>query len=225
MNRPWQGNRWFIDVEGNGARQSEIVELGAVETIDLEPTGRVLRWRIKPKIPIDYYATRVHGIRNHDVAHLPGIETFRPAILRMLQGAAVGGHAVHGDLDIISRDIPGWRPSSAADSLSLSRNLIEKEGGHRLSALVEHFNLGKEIRGRVGGQSHSAVFDALASALVFRTLRDTTDPKIFDHAFIQAESLDRWDGMIRKRKAKAEKAKRDDAKRQIRRQMREGSPL
>lgn len=221
MSRPWLGRRWFVDVEGNGARVSEIVELGAVETIDLEPTGRTLRWMVKPREPIDPYATKVHGIRNSDVRGLPGIETCIPGILDALHGVAIGGHAVHGDMDIITRDVPGWRPSSAIDSLIMSRNLVEKEGGHRLSAVVEHLGLGDAVKDSVGGRSHTAVYDAMASAMVLRHLRDIVDPAVFDRSWVQAESLASWDGMVRRRIAKAEKAIRDAASHEERRRRRQ----
>jgi len=223
MTRTWEGVRWFVDVEGNGARLSEIVELGAVETMDLEPTGRSLRWLVKPTEPIDPYATRVHGIRDEDVAHRQALAFHVPEIMSHLQGAGVGGHAVHGDLDIMTRGLPGWRASSAIDSLNLVTNLVEKEGGHRLSAMVEHFGLDERIRSMVGGRAHSAVYDAMASALVVKTLRDTIRPSRFDDAFRQAESLERWDRMVQNRIRKAEKAQRDAVVHQQRRAMRDAS--
>lgn len=221
MTRPWEGVRWFIDVEGNGARVSEIVELGAVETIDLEPTGRFHRWFVKPNEPIDPYATRVHGIRNEDVADRPPLTKYVPEIMTVLQGVHVGGHAVHGDLDIITRGVPGWRAASAIDSLNLVTNLVDKEGGHRLSAMVDHLDLDRTIRSMVGGRAHSAVYDAMASAMVVRTLRDRTDPRRYDGAFRQAESLERWDRMVQNRIRKAEKAARDALMHEQRRAMRE----
>ncbi len=222
MTRPWQGVRWFIDVEGNGARVSEIVELGAVETVDLEPTGRSHRWLVKPSEPIDPYATKVHGITNEAVAGLPPLSVHIPEIMNILQGTAVGGHAVHGDLDIMTRGLPGWRPTSAIDSLNLVTNLVEKDGGHRLSAMIEHFGLDGRIRSMVGGRAHSAVYDAMGSALVVGTLRDAFGASRYDGAFRQAESLERWDRMVQNRIRKAEKARRDAVVHQHRRTMREG---
>jgi exodeoxyribonuclease X len=219
VSRPWRGTRWFIDVEGNGARVSQIVELGAVETIDLEPTGRTRRWMVKPSEPIDPYATKVHGITNDDVAHLPSLSEHLPEIMETLQGVAVGGHAVHGDLDIITRDVKGWRPSSATDSLIIVRTLVHKEGGHRLSAMIEHLGLHDEIDRLVGGRAHTAVYDAMGSALVLRTLRDSTGEDEYDRTFRQAESMERWDGMVRNRIRKADKAARNIVDHEIRRRM------
>lgn len=220
-DRPWRGRRWFVDVEGNGAKVSEIIELGAVETIDLEPTGRILRWMVRPVEPIDWYATKVHGIRNSDVAHLDPIGRWVPDIMAAIDGQPIAGHAVHGDMDIITRDVPGWRPSSAIDSLSIARSLVEKEGGHRLSALLDHFGLRGETVRRAGGKSHSAVYDSMGSALLLRHLRDVTDPKAFDHAFRQGESLARWDTMVRRRVQKVEKAARDAIRHEERRRQAE----
>lgn len=152
MKPSWRGTRWFIDIEGNGAQVSEIVELGAVETIDLVPTGQTRRWLVKPHQPINFFATKIHRIRNKHVANAPSINTAIPDIMAVLQGAPVGGHAISGDLDVMARDIPQWQAASALDSLEVARLLVTDCAGYRLQRLVEHFALDETIRSLVGGR-------------------------------------------------------------------------
>lgn len=216
MRPSWRGTRWFIDVEGNGAQVSEIVELGAVETIDLVPTGQTRRWLVKPREPINFFATKIHRIRNKHVANAPSISTAIPDIMAVLQGAPVGGHAISGDLDVMARDIPQWQAASALDSLEVSRLLVTNCAGYRLQRLVEHFGLDEAIRSLVGGRPHSALYDATASALVLCAIRDRVGLDPFTKACAKADGLAQWRLMIAKRKAKADKAARDEAKRRRR---------
>jgi DNA polymerase III epsilon subunit-like protein len=223
MKPTWRGPRWFIDIEGNGAQVSEIVELGAVETINLVPTGRTLRWLVKPAQPINFFATKVHRIRNKHVAKAPSIADVTPQIMAALNGVPVGGHAVSGDLDLMARDVPDWQASSALDSLEVARTLMTNCAGFRLQNLVQHFGLDDDVRSHVGGRPHSALYDAAASALVLRAIRDEFGMQRFEAACAQADGLAQWRLMLAKRKAKAEKAARDEAKRRRRQKQKERS--
>lgn len=63
-----------IDIETTGFKASdEIVEIGAVDVFesDIIAFGNDL---VRPKRPIPYHATRVHGISNRDVEHCLHVE-------------------------------------------------------------------------------------------------------------------------------------------------------
>ena len=213
MMAEWNGLRWFIDTEGNGARTSEIIELGAVETFDLEPTGKTRRWLIRPSKPITWHATQVHGLTDQALSKCPMLHEVRPEILSAIGSFPIAGHAVHGELDALSRSLPGWRPLSAIDTLGLARSILPALERHGLQSLVRDLNLGKKVQCLVGGKPHTALFDAMASALLARELCKIAGEKTFHHAFCQAESLSRWDRMVRKRVQKKIKADQDQVRR------------
>lgn len=213
MMAEWNGLRWFIDTEGNGAKTSEIIEFGAVETFDLEPTGKTRRWLVRPSEAITWHATQVHGLTDQALAKCPMLHEVRPEILSVIKNFPIGGHAVHGELDALSRSLPGWRPLSAIDTLGLARSILPTLERHGLQSLVRDLNLDKKVRCLVGGKPHTALFDAMASALLARELRTIAGEKTFHHAFCQAESLNRWDRMVHKRVQKKIKADQDQVRR------------
>jgi len=196
---PIDGRRWFLDTEGNGQRIGEIVELGLVETIDLVPTGRMHSWLIRPSEPIDWKATRVHGIHNRDVADMPSIADLADEILAVLGDTPVGGQAVHGDLDAMSRALPRWRPTSAIDTFGMAKSLLPDLQSYKLSRMTEELGLRNRIDAAAGGRAHGALNDAMACALLVDEMRRLVPEKGFAHAFEQAECLERWDRMVQRR--------------------------
>lgn len=214
------GRRWFLDTEGNGQGIGEIVELGLVETVDLVPTGRTHRWLVRPSVKIDWKATRVHGIHNSDVEGCPTMPEIRGEVISILGTTPIGGQAVHGDLDVLSRSLPGWRPEGAIDSYAIAKALLPDCGSFKLSGLVDHLGLREAVDASVGGHAHCALNDAMATAMVVAEMRNRSDGPAFVHAFMQGQALERWDRMLEKRAAKILKQQRDRAKHEIRRRMR-----
>jgi exodeoxyribonuclease X len=220
-SRHIDGRRWFLDTEGNGQGIGEIVELGLVETIDLVPTGRTHRWLVRPSVKIDWKATRVHGIHNSDVEGCPTMPEIREEVISILGTTPIGGQAVHGDLDVLTRSLPGWRPEGAIDSYSIAKALLSDCESFKLSGLVDHLGLRKAVDDSVGGHAHSALNDAMATAMVVAEMRNRSDGPAFAHAFMQGQALERWDRMLEKRAAKILKQKRDREKHELRRRLRQ----
>lgn len=64
----WTSLRYaVVDVEGNGQQPPDLVELAVVPVVDGK-IGTPMSWLVKPARPIKYFATRIHGITNQDVA-------------------------------------------------------------------------------------------------------------------------------------------------------------
>lgn len=216
--QPIDGRRWFLDTEGNGQKVGEVIELGIVETIDLVPTGVMHSWLIRPKQRIDWKASRVHGIHDRDLVDMPTMEQVADEILSILGEVPIGGQAVHGDLDILTRSLPGWRPTSAIDTYGMAKSLLPDLESYKLSRMTEQLGLQARIRAAAGGRAHCALNDAMACAVLVQEMRSRSGEKAFAHAFEQSESLERWDRMVEKRIRRAEKAQTQARQKQMRRE-------
>lgn len=215
---PIDGRRWFLDTEGNGQKVGEVIELGIVETIDLVPTGVMHSWLIRPKQRIDWKASRVHGIHDRDLVDMPTMEQVADEILSVLGDVPIGGQAIHGDLDILTRSLPSWRPTSAIDTYGMAKSLLPDLESYKLSRMTEQLGLQDRIRASAGGRAHCALNDAMACAILVQEMRNRSGEKAFAHAFDQAESLERWDRMVEKRIRRADKARTQARQKQLRRE-------
>ena len=61
-----------VDVEGNGQQPPDLVELAVVPIVGGK-IGEPRSWLVRPERSIKYYATRVHGLTNDDVASQPAV--------------------------------------------------------------------------------------------------------------------------------------------------------
>ncbi|MCF4122018.1 3'-5' exonuclease [Antribacter sp. KLBMP9083] len=156
-----------VDVEGNGAYPPELVEV-AVVPVRRGSIGGPRAWLVRPPSPITWQARRVHGITNQDVASAPRIDHVAGEVLAALgvdgSQAAVVGHNVRVDLDVLTRSLPGWTPVEVFDTLRLSRHLWNLPS-HSLGALVRTRHLDHDLP--AGLRPHRAAYDALVTARLF----------------------------------------------------------
>lgn len=156
-------NYVVVDVEGNGNRPPDLVELAAV-SVQCGRIGQPSSWLVRPPHPIQWHARNVHGISNDDVAHAPTIAEVADEVLAVLGDAVPVGHNVHVDLDVLTRSLPGWQPAEAFDTLKLARRAWNLPS-YRLGALVEHRHLDAGLPD--GLRPHRASYDALVTARLF----------------------------------------------------------
>jgi len=161
-----------VDVEGNGGRPPDLVEL-AVVSVSAGTSGEPISWLVRPVEPIAWQARKVHGISNDDVASQPMFDAVRDDVLEHLNGAIVVGHNVKIDLDVLRRKLPGWEPSRTLDTLRLARVLAPGLRSYSLSALVAHYNLDENIP--PGLKPHRAAYDALVTARLLVALGTRPD--------------------------------------------------
>ncbi|MDX8469800.1 3'-5' exonuclease [Mesorhizobium sp. VK25A] len=161
---------WVIDVEGNGASPPEIVELAMIELSALVPTGKQFHWLVKPSQPIQPAVTRIHGLTDDDIADAPEIADIADEILTWTQNGRIIGHNVRVELETIQRQIPEWRPVAAIDTLKLARSLKPGLDSYGLEKLGSFFGLIDEAARRTNRKHHSALFDAMLTALIFADL-------------------------------------------------------
>jgi len=182
---------WAVDVEGSGGSPPELVELAMTEIADLKLNGNRRHWLIRPERLIQPPASRIHGLTDADVVDAPSIIDIADDVLVWLDQAAIIGHNVRIELDIISRSIPDWKPRVAIDTLKLAKALrpgLDSYGLEKLGVALGHSD---EAAKRSGFGHHSALYDATLTALIFIDLMSTApegrranilrDADILDH--------------------------------------------
>ncbi len=153
-----------VDVEGNGRQPPDLVELAVVPIIG-GVVGEPLSWLVKPDEPITFFATRIHGLTNKDVADCPSFENICGTVLAALNAHAFVAHNAHVDLGVLARKLTDWQPPEVFDTLKLARRLVPGLGSHRLGNLVKAFNLAEGLADDLS--PHRAGYDALVTARLF----------------------------------------------------------
>jgi DNA polymerase III epsilon subunit-like protein len=173
MSMAWsEADYVVVDVEGNGARPPELVEV-AVVPVRHGKVEKARTWLLRPPTPISWQARKIHGISNDNVAGAPTVGEVAQEIRSALGDAIPVGHGVHVDVDVLRRSLPGWEPSLALDTLKLARRAFDLPS-YRLSALVEHRHLAAGLP--PGMRAHRADYDATVTARLFVELATTLTP-------------------------------------------------
>lgn len=124
-------NYVVVDVEGNGQQPPDLVELGAVPIVD-GIIGEPMSWLVHPERPIKYFATRIHGLTNKDVADAPVFTAVKDEVLRALNGAALVAHNAHIDVGVLDRKLGDWQHPEVFDTLKLARRVLPAQESYRL---------------------------------------------------------------------------------------------
>lgn len=152
----------FFDLETTGLRigKDRIVQIGIVT---LYPDGRREAWEslIDPGMPIPPDATRVHGIRDEDVAGAPSLEALAGTIHDKLSGCDLSGfNCMRFDVPFLTEELARvgctW-DTTEARIVDVAR-IYHKMEPRDLSAAVR-FYLGQDHDG-----AHNALADVEATA-------------------------------------------------------------
>jgi DNA polymerase III epsilon subunit-like protein len=174
-----------VDVEGNGRQPPDPVELAITPIID-GIVGEPVSWLMRPDEPIKYFATRIHGLTNTDVADAPPFESVKDEVLHALDGRAVVAHNAHVDVEVLRRKLGDWRCPEVFDTLKLARRLLPRQDGYRLGALVESFKLAEHLPD--GLAPHRATYDALVTARLFVRLAAPPDTRALSLEQLRGDS-------------------------------------
>ncbi|MBV9103382.1 MAG: DNA polymerase III subunit epsilon, partial [Candidatus Eremiobacteraeota bacterium] len=122
-----------LDTETTGlSNSSRIVELAALEVEPL--SGRVLRrlhHLVNPGMPIPAAATKIHGLRNTDVANKPVFAEIAQELADFVRGATIAAQNATFDRRMLESELLGaGQPSLSdlgvrvVDTVAMSRGLF-----------------------------------------------------------------------------------------------------
>lgn len=153
-----------VDVEGNGQRTPDLVEL-AVVPIFGGVIGEPLDWMVRPDQPITPMARRVHGITNEDVDGADAFKDVADSVRQALDVDVLVAHAAHVDVGVLRRKLGEWAYPETFDTLKLARRLLPGRDSYRLGALAEALSLVGDLPSRL--TPHRAEYDAIVCARLF----------------------------------------------------------
>lgn len=172
LTAPWMAYRYaVVDVEGNGQRPPDLVELAVLPIIEGR-IGAPRTWLVNPPRPITAMARRIHKIADADVEDRPPVSEVAHEVHAALAGAVFVAHNAHVDRAVIGRELD-YAPAYVIDTLKLARRLVPGQASYKLGALVEHFELVGRDGGLPGMEAHRAGYDALVCARLLLALIET----------------------------------------------------
>lgn len=190
------GRFWIIDVEGSGSSPPEIVELAMLQVDRLVLTENKRHWFVRPEHGIKPAATRIHGLTDDDVVGSPDIADIVDDIITWIEDTPIVGHNVKIEVDILSRSLPDWKPSSAIDTLKLTKILKPELASYGLANLGVEFGLADEAARRTDAKHHSALYDATLTALLMIHLLSPLAANERRRVLMEANILDPKQGSL-----------------------------
>lgn len=156
-----------IDTETTGFQaysEDEIVSIAMLELNGLEKTGKEFKTLINPERSIPETSTKIHGIRDVDVADAPKLSDKLPEIMAFISSAVLVGHHVNFDIRFINKRLQKLAGCSLqnpwVDTMLLYLELSGKMGHYCLEDVAQAASV--EIKER-----HTAYGDALATLEIF----------------------------------------------------------
>ena len=135
-----------------------------LELNGLEKTGKEYNTLINPERSIPESSTKIHGIRDVDVADAPKLSDKLPEIMSFISSAVLVGHHVNFDIRFINKRLQKLAGCSLqnpwVDTMLLYLELSGKMGHYCLEEVAQA--AGVEIKER-----HTAYGDALATLDIF----------------------------------------------------------
>lgn len=169
----WTDLRYaVVDVEGNGQQPPDLVELAIVPIVD-GIVGEPTSWLVKPPRSIKYYATRIHGLTDKDVAGAPVIGDLQDQVRIALGADVLIAHNAHVDVGVLQRHLGEWECPEVFDTLKLAKRFKPDQVAYKLGSLVEAFKLAEGLPD--GLNPHRATYDALVAARLFVLLATRED--------------------------------------------------
>jgi DNA polymerase III epsilon subunit family exonuclease len=165
---PWTAFDYaVVDVEGNGQRSPDLVEISIVE-IKGGFIGRPRNWLVRPPRPITPMARRCHRITDAQVIDAPAVADIGAELRQALSDKVFVAHNASVDLGVLGRELPGFQPDRVVDTLKLARHLLPGRDSYRLGALVDAFELARGLPAEL--VPHRATYDALVCARLLTLL-------------------------------------------------------
>lgn len=155
-----------VDVEGNGQREPEIVEIATLPISGPAPvvSTDLRTWLIRPQQPITPIVTRkVHGISNDDVAGCPSWPDVAADVTKTLGDRMLVAHNASVERSILATHLPAWEPMMVLDTMRLARAFWPGLVSYALERLAAHAEITLPPL-PAGQRPHRAGYDALLTA-------------------------------------------------------------
>ncbi|HSF95989.1 MAG TPA: DNA polymerase III subunit epsilon [Thermohalobaculum sp.] len=161
-----------MDTETTGLDPADghrIVEIGAVELVNLLPTGRIYHQYINPERNMPKEAEQVHGLSGDFLSDKPVFARIAPAFLEFIGDARLVIHNAAFDLRMLNAEFerlgqPRLPMSRAIDTLEIARSRFPGAQAS-LDALCRRFDIDNS-----GREKHGALLDSELLAEVYLEL-------------------------------------------------------
>lgn len=169
-----------LDTETTGFEPSEghrIVEIGAVELVNLMPTGRTYHQYINPMRAMPAEAFAVHGLGDDFLRDKPVFATVAQAFLDFVGDAKLVIHNASFDMKFLNAEL-GWASAPllpmdrAVDTLAIARRRFPGSPAS-LDALCRRFGVDNSSR-----EKHGALLDSEILAEVYLHLLGGRQPDL-----------------------------------------------
>jgi DNA polymerase-3 subunit alpha (Gram-positive type) len=161
-----------LETTGIGAKNNEIIEIGAVKVVNQEIVDRFSTF-VNPGRPIPYKIEQLTGIDDGMVQDSPDITEVLPRFLEFCRGCVMVAHNASFDMGFIRQkavDQGIEEDFTVVDTVAMSRALLPQLGKHTLDNVAK--NLGVSL-----DNHHRAVDDAQATAEIFLRLSKRLEDK------------------------------------------------
>ena len=169
-----------LDTETTGLSPEEghrIVEIGALELVNMVATGRQLHLYINPERPVDPEAEKVHGLSGEFLSDKPVFEAVSGEFLDFIGDAPMVIHNAPFDAGFLNAELarlslPALDPSRLVDTLVIARRKFPGAPAS-LDALCRRFGIDNSHR-----DLHGAMIDADLLAEVYIELKGGRQPNL-----------------------------------------------
>jgi DNA polymerase-3 subunit epsilon len=152
-----------------------VIEVAAVELMNLLPTGEVFHSLIDPERDIPAEASRIHGFTNGDVAGKPKFAGIADALLAFLGDSEIIAHNAPFDFGFLDAELlrcnrPALDRRRMIDSLAMAKARYPGMPNN-LDALCRRLGVDNSMRG-----SHNAILDCQLLAQVYLEMMGGKQP-------------------------------------------------
>ena len=161
----------FNPYSNQGDKNDRIVEIGAIEVIDLKPTGKVFHHYINPERSIPDEVVKIHGIDDEKVKDCPTFDKIAQKWLDFVgDDAKLVAHNAKFDMKFINAELiwagkSGIQNERVVDTLPMARQTFPGQQA-TLDALCKNFSIDNSAR-----TYHGALLDSELLLDVYIELR------------------------------------------------------
>lgn len=166
-------------------QRDRVVEIGCVEVVNLERTGREFHAYLNPERDVPEEVVRVHGLRFDFLKDKPKFAEIVESFLAFVDDAPLVAHNASFDQGFLNAELrrcnlPPWGNDRFVDTLALARKRFPG-ASCSLDALAKRFQLdryGFDLAGRKGAGGHGALVDSRILAEVYLHLKGGREQRL-----------------------------------------------